>query len=222
MSSYDSEILEARIPRSEVPAVYGRLAPRYDFWARRAEAKVRARCLELAAIRDGEAVLEVGVGTGLLFLEILKRNPHGRNEGIDITEEMLARARKRALAAGVPSYRLEIGDAYHLTHPGETFDLLVNTFMFDLLPVSDFPIVLAEFSRVLKGGGRLVIANMARGKGWLETVWERIYRVRASWLGGCRPVRLAPFLEAAGFRIENRELVSELGLASEVIRASKS
>jgi ubiquinone/menaquinone biosynthesis C-methylase UbiE len=64
------------------------------------ESKARDRCLEIAAIQDGESVLEVAVGTGLAFERILKANPSGRNEGIDLTEAMLNRAEKRAASAG--------------------------------------------------------------------------------------------------------------------------
>ncbi len=222
MSPSDPEILEARIPKSDVPKVYRGLARHYDVWARRAEAKARTRCLELAAIRDGGAVLEVAVGTGLTFVEIPRRNPHGRNEGIDITEEMLARARERAAAVGVSGYRLEIGDAYHLAYPDESFDVLVNNYMFDLLPVGDFATVLAEFKRVLKRDGRLVLVNMTRSERWTDALWELVYRMRPAWLGGCRAVRLAPFLEATGFDLATREQVSELGFASEVVRAIRS
>jgi ubiquinone/menaquinone biosynthesis C-methylase UbiE len=218
----EPDILEARIAKSDVPEVYRRLAPHYDAWARRTEGRARRRCLELAAIRDGEAVLEVAVGTGLTFAEILRRNPHGRNEGIDITEEMLAVARRRAAEVGVRGYRLEIGDAYHLDHPADSFDVLVNNYMFDLLPVGDFPTVLAEFRRVLKPGGRLMMANMTKAGRWSDALWEQVYRVRPAWLGGCRGIRLSPFLEAAGFTVESRETLSELGFASEVIRAIKT
>jgi len=222
MSVHEPAILEARIPKADVPKVYRRLARHYDVWARRAEAKARARCLEVAVIRDGEAVLEVAVGTGLTFVEILRRNPHGRNEGIDITEEMLTRARQRAAAVGVRGYRLEIGDAYHLEYPDATFDVLVNNYMFDLFPVGDFPAVLAEFRRVLKPGGRLVMVNMTQGERWSDALWELIYRIQPAWLGGCRGVRLVPFLEAAGFQVASREYVSEFGFASEVVRAIKT
>jgi ubiquinone/menaquinone biosynthesis C-methylase UbiE len=218
----EPDILEARIAKSDVPEVYRRLAPHYDAWARRTEERARRRCLELAAIRDGEAVLEVAVGTGLTFAEILRRNPHGRNEGIDITEEMLVVARRRAAEVGVRGYRLEIGDAYHLDHPADSFDVLVNNYMFDLLPVGDFPTVLAEFRRVLKPGGRLMMANMTKAGRWSDALWEQVYRVRPAWLGGCRGIRLSPFLEAAGFTVESRETLSELGFASEVIRAIKT
>ena len=222
MAAHPPEMLEARIPKSEVPDVYRRLAPRYDAWARRAEAKARHRCLELAGIRDGEAVLEVAVGTGLAFVEILKRNPHGRNEGIDVTEEMLARARRRAERAGVRNYRLQLGDAYQLEFPDETFDVLVNNYMFDLLPVADFPKVLSEFRRVLKSGGRLLMVNMTRGERWYHSLWEMVYRIRPAWLGGCRGVQVAPFLEAAGFKEASREYVSEFGFASEVVCAIRT
>jgi ubiquinone/menaquinone biosynthesis C-methylase UbiE len=215
-------MLEARIPKSDVPKLYRRLARHYDLWAKRTEAKARARCLELAAIRDGEAVLEVAVGTGLTFAEILRKNPRGRNEGIDITEEMLARARQRAAAAGVSGYRLQVGDAYHIEYPDATFDVLINNYMFDLLPVGDFPTVLSEFRRVLKPGGRLVMVNMTQGERWSDALWELVYRIQPAWLGGCRGVRLVPFLEAAGFQVGNRECVSEFGFASEALRAIKT
>ena len=79
-------MFDARLEKSKVSDVYRRVAPTYDLWAWLTESKARDRCLELAAIRDGEAVLEVAVGTGLAFERILKSNPSGRNEGIDLTE----------------------------------------------------------------------------------------------------------------------------------------
>ena len=86
------------------------------------------------------------VGTGLAFSEILKLNPGGRNEGIDITEEMLIRARRKAEKLGASNYRLEVGDAYNLEYGDGTFDVLINNYMFDLLPEGDFPDVLRELS----------------------------------------------------------------------------
>lgn len=222
MSIHEPPILEAKIQKSDVPRTYRRLAPLYDAWARRTEAKARRRCLDLANIRNGETVLEVAVGTGLAFAEILKRNPNGRNEGIDLTEEMVDRARRKAERVGTGNYRLRVGDAYHLEYPDETFDLLINNYMFDLLPERDFAAVLAEFRRVLKPGGRLVLVNMTKGESRADALWEMIYRIRPSWLGGCRAVRMVPFLEAAGFQATHRENVSELGFPSEVICAMRS
>ena len=91
---------EARLDKSKVPDTYRRIAALYDAWARLTESRARDRCLELAAIRDGESVLEVAVGTGLAFEKIIEANPSGRNEGIDLTDAMLARADARARKTG--------------------------------------------------------------------------------------------------------------------------
>lgn len=106
-------------------------------------------------------------------------------------------------------------------HPDAAFDVGGDNYLFDLLPVGDFPAVLAEFRRVLKPGGRLAMVNMTKGGRWYDGFWEWVYRVRPGWLGGCRGVRLVPFLEAAGFTVASRQLVSEFGFASEVALAIK-
>ena len=186
-------------------------------WARLTESKALLRCLELAAIRDGESVLEVATGTGLAFERILRANPSGRNEGIDLTEAMLARARKRAAKLGVDNYRLRIGDAYALDFPDGDFDLLINNYMFDLLPQQDFVDVLTEFRRVLRPGGRLVMVNMTKGERWYNRIWERIYRINPAWLGGCRGVTILPVMEACGFIHTQREYISQMTFPSEVL-----
>ena len=65
-----------------------------------------------------------------------------------------------------------------ITYPmnENSFDLLINNYMFDLLPEPDFEPVLAEFGRVLKPGGRLVLANMAREGTLVQSI-----------LGSCLP-----------------------------------
>ena len=221
MSVDKQQILSAGIKKSDVPRIYKNIASVYDIWARLAESKARNRCLELARIRDGESVLEVAVGTGLTFLEILRLNFTGQNEGIDLTEEMLNRAKEKAENLGAINYRLEIGDAYNLPYPDNSFDLVINNYMFDLLPEEDFSVVLAEFKRVLRPGGRLVLVNMTTPEHWYNSLWENIYRVNPAWMGGCRGVFLQPHLESGGFVEVRREFISQITFPSEVVYGVK-
>lgn len=222
MSSQDRRSLNARLDRDRVREVYRSIAPVYDLWGRLTESKARSRCLELARIRDGESVLEVAVGTGLAFAKILAANPHGRNDGIDLTEGMLDRARRKAKQSGVDNYRLAVGDAYKLEYPADTFDVLINNYLFDLLPEQDFPVVLAEFQRVLRPGGRLVIANMTLATRWYEKGWELLYRLNPAWLGGCRGIFLKPYLESAGFKNVRDEFITQLTFPTEILSAVKA
>jgi ubiquinone/menaquinone biosynthesis C-methylase UbiE len=215
------KILEAKIKKRVVPKLYKNIAPKYDRWAKLAESRARNRCLELANIQDGESVLEVAVGTGLAFSDILKLNPGGKNEGIDITEEMLARARKKAEQSGASNYRLLVGDAYNLEYPDSAFDVLINNYMFDLLPEDDFPTVLGEFKRVLRPGGRLVMVNMTKGEHWYNFLWEMLYRINPAAFGGCRGVYLPPYLESMGFKEIEREFISQITFPSEVVYGVK-
>ncbi len=210
-------MLDAQIEKGRVADVYRRIAPSYDLWARLTESKARDRCLELAAIQNGEDVLEVAVGTGLAFERILAANPSGRNEGIDLTEAMLVRAQAKAAKSGTSNYRLRVGDAYDLDFPDDSFDVVINNYMFDLLPQQDFLTVLEEFKRVLRPGGRLAMVNMAKGERWYNGIWERIYRISPALLGGCRSVSLLPQLEACGFGQIRREYMSQMTFPSEIV-----
>lgn len=213
------KIADAKLAKPEVIDTYAKIASLYDLWGGLTETHTRRKALVLAQIQDGEAVLEVAVGTGLTFWEILKANPNGENTGIDLTPAMLEKAIRRAAQSGQHNYKLQTGDAYHLDFPGQHFDLLMNNFMFDLLPEQDFPKVLAEFKRVLKPSGRIVLVNMTRSEHWYEQIWERVYRFNPRWLGGCRGVLLHDSLQAAGFNNIHRETVSQLGFPAEIITA---
>lgn len=86
---------EAKIAQSEIGRLYNRLSKIYDLWGNLAESKARNRALELADIKNSQNILEVAVGTGWAFKEIVKRNPSGFNCGIDLSDGMLEKARKK-------------------------------------------------------------------------------------------------------------------------------
>ena len=216
-----STTLPAKLTKTEIPEVYAGKASVYDIWGKLTESNAQDRCLELANIQDGESILEVAVGTGLSFQRILGQNPNGLNEGLDLSPAMLAKAKEKATQTGVKNYNLQLGDAYQLDFADATFDLLINNYMFDLLPESDFQPILQEFHRVLRPGGRLVLLNMAKGERWYQQIWGAIYRIQPSWMGGCRGVALHDDVQAIGFQQVHREFVSQMTFPSEVIYGVK-
>jgi len=131
---------------------------------------------------------------------------------------MLARARRRLERQGLGG-ELSVADAHRLGFPDASFDLLVNNYLFDLLPQSDFQPVLHEFRRVLRGGGRLLLVNMAQAERWHQRLYEYLYRLSPSLMGGCRGVSLASDVEAAGFKDVRREYLAQAAFPSEVISA---
>ena len=193
----------------------------YDLWGHLAESKARRRSLQLASIQNGQHVLDVGTGTGLAFVEVVKLNPDGRNLGIDISDGMLARARRRLRAAGHANFELVHRSALDIGEADASFDLVLNSYMFDLLAEQDWPRVLGEFHRVLKPSGRLVLVNMTFGERPGSTIYEWVYRVSPRLIGGCRGVQLAPVLELNGFAVQSREYVQQLLFPSEVILATR-
>lgn len=212
-------MLPARLPKSAVPRTYRWIAPTHDWLAVIVEARARRLGLSWADVQSGETVLEVAVGTGLSFRELLRRNPDGHTEGVDLTPAMLRRAERRAARSATATYRLRLGDAYTLDFPDATFDLVMNSYMFDLLPEADFVPVLQEYRRVLKPGGRLIMMNMTPPERWYQHLWEGLYRLHPALLGGCRGVTVAPALAEAGFTEIQRTFVSQWTFPSEVVRA---
>jgi ubiquinone/menaquinone biosynthesis C-methylase UbiE len=213
-------ILSAKLSKKDIVKIYSKTALFYDLWGTLTETKARKKALDLAQIKDGESILEVALGTGLTFLEILKRNPSGLNQGIDLTPAMLEKAKTKAEKSGHTNFNIEAGDAYSLQFPDNHFDVLMNNYMFDLLPENDFTAVLVEFKRVLKPDGRIVLINMTKGERFYQRFWELVYRINPSWLGGCRGVLLKEALKQNGYQNIHRETVSQFGFPSEVITAT--
>ena len=213
------KVLDARVGQKQIGSVYDRIAPVYDIWAMLTESKARNRALALAEIKDGQSVLEVAVGTGVAFSEIVKRNPNGVNTGIDLSKGMLARAKKRVSRLSGANYSLRVGSAFDLNIEDESIDTLVNNYMFDLIAFEDMDRMLAEFKRVLKKGGKLVLVNMTEGERFGSRLYDLVYRISPKTMGGCRGIRLTDRLSAQGFTVKTREYHQQLLFPSEVILA---
>ena len=213
--------LDARVSQEEIGHVYDKLAHVYDIWGKLAESRARDRAIDLAAIEDGQSILEVAVGTGLAFYEIVKRNSNGYNIGIDLSNGMLEKAKSRLKKLSGANYSLNVGTAFDLPSQTESVDLLVNNYMFDLISYEDMDKVLAEFKRVLKIGGRLILVNMTEGETLGSRLYDFIYRLSPKTMGGCRGVRLTDKLEQHGFTVEVREYYQQMLFPSEVILAHK-
>ena len=214
-------VLDASIPQDDVSCLYNRIAPVYDLWGRLTETRARNRAIDLADIKDGEDILEVAVGTGLAFYEIVKRNPNGTNTGIDLSEGMLSKAKKRLKLLSHSNYSLTIGNAFQLDMDDESVDKLMNNYMFDLIPFADIERILAEFGRVLRPGGKLILVNMTEAEQAGGNIYKFIYRISPRLMGGCRPVALSDLLEKVGFQVNTREYYQQMLFPSEVIRAYK-
>lgn len=213
--------IEIRSSKDDVRRVYAKLSRIYDSWGILTESKAAVRALELANIKNGESILEVAVGTGRLFETIVASNQNGRNEGIDLSFEMLEVARKR-LNRKYSNFSLHVADTYSLPYPNVTFDLIFNSYMFDLLPEQDFPHVLLEFKRVLKPRGRVVITSMTPGRTWYSRIWDWLVHKAPNILEGCRPVSLETDTKRVGFQNIQEEYVSQLTFPSLIIYAEKT
>jgi ubiquinone/menaquinone biosynthesis C-methylase UbiE len=215
-------ILEVNSPSERVPRIYTRVAPVYELWARAAESKPRRRVLELAAPRDGEDVLEVATGTGVQLVRLAQARDGGRTVGVELAEGMVNQTRRR-LAAAALAERVELiqGNALELPFAEASFDLLVNSYMLDLLPRDDIPRAVAEFERVLRPGGRLVLSNMTVGERRSHRVWDFLYSHGIDLTANCRGVLAAPVLAEGNFAQVRREYLAQSLFPTEIVTARK-
>ena len=216
-----NEILSRKFDIHKAIADYRKVAWFYDAWGKLTESKALRRVMEMAGIRDGLSVLEVGCGTGTLLREIIPQNPHGINKGFDLSGDMLKRAGEKLQKAGLQNFHLVEGDALNLRIEDNSVDILISTFMIDLLPEDTFDKIAKNFYRVLKPNGYVVIAHFSFGTKPIHKIWYWIAKRLPGLLTGCRPISFANYLEKAGFNILTDIQVSQNTFPSEIIKARK-
>lgn len=123
---------------------------------------VQSRIVDLAQFQPGDTVLDVGCGTGTLALKAYARvGSMGHVYGIDPGPKQIARARAKARRAGLP-IDFRVGVIEQLAFADQSFDVVLSTFMMHILPDDLKRQGLAEITRVLKPGGRLLVVDFKR------------------------------------------------------------
>src|SRR5690348_7440469 len=157
--------------------------------------KLRQKTIQLAQLQPGEQALDIGCGTGTLALEMTHfLSPGGSVTGVDPGSQQIARARAKAARRHVPQVSIEfqVGVIEQIPFPDQTFDVVFSTLMMHHLPTPLKRQGLAEIARVLKPGGRLVIADFTHKQ-------ERAGRAARFPAGGSRLSDLEALLQEAGF-----------------------
>jgi SAM-dependent methyltransferase len=108
--------------------------------------------VEAYALPRRARVLDVGAGTGEFSAKIAQAHPDAQVLGVELLEASVRHARAKH-AALVPRLQFEVGDAFALAHPDDTFDLVANRHMVQSVPHVEK--ILAELVRVTKPGGRV-------------------------------------------------------------------
>jgi arsenite methyltransferase len=168
----------------------------------------------IAALRPGEVVVDLGSGAGFdCFLAARQVGPAGRVIGVDMTHEMLKKARDNAARLGADNVEFRLGEIEHLPIADNTADIVISNCVINLAP--DKAQVYREAFRVLKPGGRLAISDVVN-----ITPLSSDLAADPSLLCGCiagaAPVeQVEAWLAASGFvdirigvKPESRELIA--------------
>jgi SAM-dependent methyltransferase len=152
----------------------------------------------LAAIRPGEVVVDLGSGAGIdCFLAAQQVGPAGRVIGVDMTHEMLAKARANAERVRAANVEFRLGEIEHLPIAHNTADVVISNCVINLVP--DKEQVYREAFRVLKPGGRIVIADVVNIAP-LPAELSADATLLCSCLAGAAPTgQIEGWLTAAGF-----------------------
>jgi arsenite methyltransferase len=169
----------------------------------------------IAALKPGEVVLDLGSGAGFdVFLAAKQVGETGRVIGVDMTPEMLAKARENAKGFGFRNTEFRLGEIEHLPVADGTVDVIISNCVINLSP--DKPAVFHEAFRVLKPGGRLAVSDVVATAPLPQPVVEDMRLLCACISGACQIDELQAILAETGFdsiriqpKDESREFIRD-------------
>ena len=151
-----------------------------------------------AKIQDGQTVLDLGSGAGFdCFLAAAEVGATGKVIGVDMTADILSKARRNAEKGGYANVEFRLGEIEHLPLADASVDVIISNCVINLSP--DKPQVFREAFRVLKPGGRLCISDIVTGAPLPEKVQQDL-ALHCGCLAGASVVDdLKAALSAVGF-----------------------
>lgn len=194
---------------ADVVEMYSHMPAAYELWGKLVDGGVRRRIVALAHVVDGETVLDVGCGDGSLLESLARANPAGRTVGVDLAAGMLARARRRFRHLGLAGVELQPADVRQLPFEDGSFDLVTSAYVLDILNDDDITQALTEIKRILRRGGRLVMANAAHAERRRHSLSERLHGSGLPFSTISRPIEALPRLAAAGYIRRQRHYISQ-------------
>jgi arsenite methyltransferase len=170
----------------------------------------------LASLKKGETVLDLGAGAGIdCFLASNKVGPSGRVIGVDMTPEMIDRARENARKNGYTNVEFRLGEIEHLPAADNSVDVIISNCVINLSPEKDR--VFREALRVLRPGGRMLVSDLVLSKPLPKVLRESAEVYAACVAGAMLRNDYLQEIETAGFgRVE---VVSEKSFPVESVLA---
>jgi SAM-dependent methyltransferase len=182
----------------------------------------------LAGLRAGETVLDLGSGAGIdCFLAAAKVGPSGRVIGVDMTPEMLDRARENARKSGAKNVEFRLGEIENLPVADDSVDVIISNCVINLS--TDKPRVFREAFRALRPGGRMIVSDLVLRKPLPDAIRRSVEAYVACIAGALIKDDYLGAIRAAGFadvsvvseEVFPAELVLEDTLAPEIIKKLK-
>lgn len=169
--------------------------------------KARNRSLELLEIKKSDKILEIGFGTGITLKEFVKIvDGKGKVYGIDLTPEMVEKARKRIGGKA----DLREGSATKLPYKDNMFEIVYLSNILEILSDKDIYKVLSEIKRVLKPNGKVCIVGTSNKKNKTLKVYLWLHNKFPSYTSD--PINPAIYLKKSEFKILKEEDVAILGI----------
>ncbi|MFA5399988.1 MAG: arsenite methyltransferase [Dehalococcoidia bacterium] len=168
----------------------------------------------LATLKEGEVVLDLGSGAGFdCFLASSRVGAAGKVIGVDMTPEMVEKARENARKGGFNNVEFRLGEIENLPVADRSVDIIISNCVINLSP--DKQQVFSEAYRVLKPGGRLMVSDIVLLEPLPESVQKSVSAYIGCLAGAALKETYLASIAKSGF--QNIELIDETGFGAEYI-----